>query len=256
MTLDKTLVPSPVLDPDRRADKAERMANLVFQKSLIGEVQLHLAIGEDEKRRRSHRRLCHVKDSYLLTGGDRGTFEVHMLEKAVHLAGSDSPPALDGDFFQRWENFLGTLSGRGRDEQYRGVGQEFQSVAQPLLVGGAICGALVLLHARRLSRPPGTLLAADYQIPFVHDDDHRAPALVSISGDGSVKLAYAFGCIDHQQSNVGGFKVLASHHDRELFRHQVRFAFASDAGSIDKAKAFAMTLDNLVDRVPRGARNG
>ena len=45
-------VSRPVLDPDRGADKPKRCANLVFQKSLIREVQLHHPIGEQNERRR------------------------------------------------------------------------------------------------------------------------------------------------------------------------------------------------------------
>ena len=53
----------PLLDPDRRAHESEGFANLVFQKALVGEVQLHLAVGEEDERRRRDRGLRHVIES-------------------------------------------------------------------------------------------------------------------------------------------------------------------------------------------------
>ena len=77
-----------------------------------------------------------------------------------------------------------------------------------------------------------------------------------VSGDGSVELAHAFGGINHQQRNVGGFKMFARHDHGKFFRHQMSLAFAANAGSIDKAKALAVALDDFVDRIARGAGNG
>ena len=79
---------------------------------------------------------------------------------------------------------------------------------------------------------------------------------MGVSRDGSVELAHAFGGINHQQRNVGSFQMLARHDDGELFRHQVRLAFAADAGSINEAKTPAVALDDLINRVARSSRNG
>src|SRR5205823_594724 len=64
------LVPirSAVLDPDRRAFKAESFADLVFQKTLIREVKLHCAISEQDKGGRGSRRLGHVLNTDALGG--------------------------------------------------------------------------------------------------------------------------------------------------------------------------------------------
>src|SRR6266436_2020121 len=104
-------VSGPILDPDRRSNESKGAENLVFQEALVGEVQLHLAIGEDDESRRSDGRLRHIVDPHLLAGGNRGALEIHMLEEAVHLAGSDAPAALDSNFFQCREYFLGAFSG-------------------------------------------------------------------------------------------------------------------------------------------------
>ncbi len=77
------------------------------------------------------------------------------------------------------------------------------------------------------------------QVPLIHDDNHRAAALVGISGDGGIKLADAFGGINHQQRNVGSFQMLARHHHGKLLRHQVGLAFAADAGSVDETESAA-----------------
>ena len=69
-----------------------------------------------------------------------------------------------------------------------------------------------------------------------------------------IELADAFGGIDDQQRDVGAFQMLARHHDRKLLRHQVRLAFAANAGGIDEAKAPSVVLDDFVDCVARGAR--
>jgi hypothetical protein len=46
---DSFLIPGPVLDPNRRPQKSEGFPNLVFQKTLVGEVELHCAVGEEHK---------------------------------------------------------------------------------------------------------------------------------------------------------------------------------------------------------------
>src|SRR5262249_49827704 len=64
------LLPGPYLDPDRRAQEAEGTADLVFQKTLIRKVQLHLAIGEEDERRRGHSGLCEVENLHALAYGN------------------------------------------------------------------------------------------------------------------------------------------------------------------------------------------
>ena len=54
-SLGGNLVSGAVLDPDWRAQKSERSANLVFEETLIGEVQLHFAVSEDDESRRPNR---------------------------------------------------------------------------------------------------------------------------------------------------------------------------------------------------------
>jgi len=49
-------------------------------------------------------------------------------------------------------------------------------------------------------------------------------------------------------------RCFARHDDRELFGHQVRLAFAADAGGIDEAESASVVLDDFVDCVARGAR--
>src|SRR5262245_11938597 len=117
------------------------MPNLVFQEALVGEVQLHLAIGEDDEGGRRNRGLGHVINLYLLPGGDRGALEVHAFEEAVHLPGTDAFTALARHFFQGREYLLRTLAGRSRDEEDGRVTEKLQRVAQPLFVGGAVAGA-------------------------------------------------------------------------------------------------------------------
>ena len=50
--------------------------------------------------------------------------------------------------------------------------------------------------------------------------------------------------------------MLARHHHRKLFRHEVRLALAADSSSVYEAESLAIALDDLVHCVARGARNG
>ena len=93
-------VPRAVLDPDRRAQKAERIANPILQEALIGEVQLDGTIGEQYKRRWRNRGLRHVKDLHSLAHGNRRPIEIDALEKSIHLGSADTLAAFVGDSFE------------------------------------------------------------------------------------------------------------------------------------------------------------
>src|SRR5262244_2608488 len=86
-------IPRPVLNPDRCSNKTKGFANLILQESLIGKVQLHCAVGEQDERRRRHVGLRHIENLHALAHRDRCAFEVHLLEKAIHFAGADALPA-------------------------------------------------------------------------------------------------------------------------------------------------------------------
>src|SRR5215468_4216194 len=79
------LAPWPVLDSDRRAGERERLADLVFQKAFVREVQLHVFVGEQYESRRRDGSLGHVKHMDFLAVGNSGTLEVHGFEETVHL---------------------------------------------------------------------------------------------------------------------------------------------------------------------------
>src|SRR5215469_9009911 len=83
------LMPGPHLDPDWRAYKSKGAPDLVFQKALVGEVQLYLAVRKQDERGRSDRGLRHIEDFHPLAHGHRGAIEINPLEKSVHLRGRD-----------------------------------------------------------------------------------------------------------------------------------------------------------------------
>jgi len=107
----------------------------------------------------------------------------------------------------------------GRNENDGRVVQELEIVAQALFVDISVAGAFAFAHAHGLRRTARFQLAAGDEIPFVHDDDHRASTLVGVACNGSVELADAFGGVDHEQRDVGAFEMLASHHDGKFLRH-------------------------------------
>ena len=103
---------------------------------------------------------------------------------------------------------------------------------------------------------PGFFFAADHQVPFVDDDDEGASAFVGVAGDGGVELADAFGGVDDEQRDVGGFEMFARHDDRKFLGHEMRLAFAANAGGVDEAEAASVVLDDFVDGVAGGAGDG
>src|SRR4051812_47140487 len=159
-SVNSSLIPRPVLDPDGSAKKSECLANLVLQKALIREVQFYFAVGEDDESRRPYRGLGHVVNLDALPRRDRGAFEVDVLEESVHFAGANTLAALAGHFFQCRKYFLRAFSGGCGDKENGRVAEELQRVAQSFLISNAIGGTLVLLHARRLSLAAGSFLAA------------------------------------------------------------------------------------------------
>src|SRR6185369_9390201 len=88
------LVPSLDLEPYRRSDKPEALPNLVRQKSLEAEVQLHILVCEQHKRWRSDRSLRHVIDLHPLRHRNRRLLEIDALQKPIHVAGRDTLPPL------------------------------------------------------------------------------------------------------------------------------------------------------------------
>src|SRR5579872_6459059 len=133
-------------DADRGAGKAEGAPNLVFQKPLIGEVQLDGAIGEQHKSGGRHRGLRHVVNFHPLSHGDGGTLEIHLLEKAVHGGGGNAFAALLGHGGEDGKNLLHVLAGGSGNENYRRILQELQRAAHLLLVKVAVHGPLLLSY--------------------------------------------------------------------------------------------------------------
>src|SRR5262249_46092372 len=99
-------IPGPVLDPYGRPQKAKAPADLVFQKPLIREVQLYVAVGKKDKRGRGHSRLGHVVDAHAARTGDRGALEIYVLQEPVHLTRSNALVPFGGDLFERGKNLV------------------------------------------------------------------------------------------------------------------------------------------------------
>src|SRR5580704_1168408 len=104
------LLPRPILNPDRRANKPKRLPDLVFQKPLIRKVQLHRAISKEHKCRRRDSRLRHVFNLHSLAYWDRSTVEVNRPQEAVHFAGGNALAALRSHFLDQRKNFLRPLA--------------------------------------------------------------------------------------------------------------------------------------------------
>jgi len=203
----QSLISCPVLDPDRRPHESKRMPYLIFKKALVGKMQFHRPISKEYECRRRHRRLRHVVNSHTLAHWHGGAVKINRPQEPVHLSGGHTLAPLGGDLLDQRQNFFGPLARVRRDEDDGGIAQEFEPIPQPLLIELPVLRTLRILNARCLRLADGTLLAARDQVPFVHDDDHRAPALMRVSGDGGVKPADAFGSVHHKQRNVGSLQM-------------------------------------------------
>src|SRR5450631_1687768 len=109
-----------------------------------------------------------------------------------------------------------------------------------------------LLVGRRLAV---STISGD-QVPLVDHDDDGASALVSVAGNCRIARGYAFHSVDQDERDIGGFEMLARHHDGELFGHQLGLALATDSGGVDEAVGLAGVLNEFVNRVASGPGEG
>src|SRR5271167_3475605 len=109
-------VSGSVLDPDRRSYKSKSFPNLVFEKALVGKVQLDGAVGEKYERGRSNRGLRHVQNFHALAHRDGCPFEIHPLNEAVHLRGGHALAPLGGNLFEQRKDLFRALAALGGDE--------------------------------------------------------------------------------------------------------------------------------------------
>src|SRR6202044_1219346 len=68
-------VPRPHFEPDRRALEPERLADLVLEEPLKAEMQLDIAVGEENECWRRYSRLRHVEDVQPLGHRNRRTLK-------------------------------------------------------------------------------------------------------------------------------------------------------------------------------------
>ena len=130
-------------EPDGGADEAEGGADLVGEDALEGEVELDVAVGEEDEGGRGDGGLRHVIDLDAAVHGDRGALEVDVGEEAVHLAGGDALAALAGDEFDFLEERLDARAGGGGDKDEWGVVEVLELVANLLLVELGVGGLAV-----------------------------------------------------------------------------------------------------------------
>src|SRR5215469_4358085 len=149
-----------VLDPDGCSQKSEGLPDLVLQKTLVGEVQLHVFVREENKSWRRSLRLRHVVNSDFLAVRHGCAFEVHGLKKAVHLGGADPFAPFSGDQFDGLEHLVQILASAGCDKQDGSVIKKFQAPPYLLLINIAV------------GRWAPILTSGTHQVPFVYNDDH------------------------------------------------------------------------------------
>src|SRR5690348_9501371 len=83
--------PPPDMQPDRRAEEAEGVADLVDQEPLVREVKGRRDVGEEHKRRRRHRGLGCVEHPHVMAARACGRMRLgHPLDERVELPGPDA----------------------------------------------------------------------------------------------------------------------------------------------------------------------
>src|SRR5260370_7336554 len=119
-----------------------------------------------------------------MTHGDGSTIEIHALNEAIHLCGSDTFAAFAGDFLDQGKDSLDPLARVRRDEDHRRVVQKLEVVAQALFIGSTVARALAFPYPRSLRWAAGSWLAAGHQVPLVDDDHHGPPTLAAVTAHG------------------------------------------------------------------------
>src|SRR6201987_3195059 len=135
------------------------MADLVFEEALIGEMQLHSPVGEEDEGGWADVGLRHIKNLHALPHGNGGAFEIHRLQEAIHFARADALATLARDFLQQREDFLDVLACAGRDEQHWCVVKELERSAQTLKIEILIIRTLRVLDAGCASLTDGAFLS-------------------------------------------------------------------------------------------------
>ena len=79
---------------------------------------------------------------------------------------------------------------------------------------------------------------------------------MGVASDVGVEGGDAFGGVEDEEADVGGFEVLAGHDDGELLGHEVGLALAADAGGVDEAEVVLAAGDDFVDGVAGGSGDG
>ena len=79
---------------------------------------------------------------------------------------------------------------------------------------------------------------------------------MGVAADVGVERGDAFGGVEDEERDVGGFEVSASHDDGQLLGHEMRLALAPDSGSVNEAELCTLKLDDFVHRIASGSGDG
>src|SRR6185369_9138068 len=104
------------LDPDRRADEAELLPQLIDQEALVGKVKRRRDVGEEDERRRGDADLRGVHDADVLAPrADRRVGGGHRFDELVERRRRDAHAARGCDLVDRLEHARRALAGERRD---------------------------------------------------------------------------------------------------------------------------------------------
>jgi hypothetical protein len=237
----RVLVPAADLDPDRRPDEPEFLAQLVDEEPFVREMKRRGDVGEKHERRRSDADLRRVHDAHVLAAWAHGRVgRGHLLDEPVQRRRRHPHAPRRGHFVDGLEDSRRALA------RQRGDMEDGSEVEEPHAVPEPIVEAL---HER--------VIHGLHQVPFVHDDHDAAPGPVGLAADRGVLIGGAGAGVDDERDDVGIGDRLLGERDADHFD----LAAAADAsgpahaGRVDDSKMPPVPDQRRINRVARGARH-
>src|SRR5579863_3370955 len=116
-------------EADGRAEEAKFLAQLVFQESLIAEMQRLELVGEENESGRSSAGLSDVENLHFAACWGGAAREIHFCNPAIQFAGGNPFVAGRDDLVNQVVEAIYIFAGLGRQKNDRRVGQKFQAGA-------------------------------------------------------------------------------------------------------------------------------
>src|SRR5487761_68607 len=177
-----------LLEADGCSGKIEFLAKLVFEKTLVTEVQAANLIRKQHEGGRRDGGLREVINFHLAAGWRCAAVEIDGGKPAIQLACGDAALARGHDFVDQRKKAAGALA-RERGEKNDGrIIEKLQFFADQFFVIRHELHGIdsAFFRLRFMSGGGATLRRFEGEVPLVDDDDKRAAGLLRVAGNGGV----------------------------------------------------------------------